>query len=85
MLADPLAPEGSVPPHVRDHLFHDIGPGAFARGGPAALMLPFVLSMSRGPLSAGDRMREAGRGPARLTLAADNARPLGPRAAGLET
>ncbi len=85
VLANPLAPEGSVPSHVRDHLFHDIGPAAFARGGPAALMLPFALSMSRGPLSDGDRAREAARAPVRLTLAADNARPAPTRAVGGES
>ena len=73
VLANPLAPEGSVPPHIRDHLFHDIGPGAFARGGPALLMLPFAQSLSRGPLSQRDLDRErAARIPAgRLTLVAD--------------
>lgn len=74
VLANPLAPEGSVPPHVRDHLFHDIGPSAFARGGPALLMLPFVQSMSRGPLSEGDlgRERAARAAAARLTVVADH-------------
>lgn len=47
---DPLAPEGSVPDDVRDHLFRDVGPEAFARGGMALLTMPFETSWSRGTL-----------------------------------
>ena len=47
---DPLAPEGSVPLHIREHLWRDIGPTAFAAGGPALLMMTFASSLSRGPL-----------------------------------
>ncbi len=48
---NPLAPEGSIPDAVRAHLFRDVGPAAFARGGDALLMMAFAQSMSRGPLS----------------------------------
>lgn len=48
--ADPLAPEGSVPAEVRDHLFRDVGPAALATGGMALLTMPFAQSWSRGPL-----------------------------------
>lgn len=46
---DPLAPEGSIAPEVRDHLFRDVGPAAFAAGGMAMLTMPFAQSWSRGP------------------------------------
>jgi hypothetical protein len=49
MYADPFAPEGSIPPAIRDHLFRDIGPTALAAGGDAILRMPFAQSMSRGP------------------------------------
>ena len=29
----PLAPEGSIPDAIRDHLLRDVGPAAFAQGG----------------------------------------------------
>ena len=45
----PLAPEGSIPQNVRDHLFRDVGPAAFALGGDALLRMAFATSMSRGP------------------------------------
>lgn len=48
---NPLAPEGSIPVEIRDHLFRDTGPGALAQGGEALLKMPFARSMSRGPLS----------------------------------
>jgi transcriptional regulator with XRE-family HTH domain len=47
---DPLAPEGSIPDHIRDHLFRDFGPTALAAGGMALLTMPFAQSMSRGPI-----------------------------------
>lgn len=47
---DTLAPEGSIPDHIRDHVFHDVGPAALAAGGPAIMMMPFATSLSRGPL-----------------------------------
>jgi transcriptional regulator with XRE-family HTH domain len=46
---DPFAPEGSVPPAIRDHLFRDVGPAAFATGGDALLTMTFSGSLSRGP------------------------------------
>ncbi|MBW8815589.1 MAG: helix-turn-helix domain-containing protein [Caulobacterales bacterium] len=46
---DPLAPEGSIPQDLRDHLFRDIGPAALAAGGMALLTMPFAQSWSRGP------------------------------------
>lgn len=49
--SNPLADDGSVPDHIRDHLFHDVGPTAFAKGGPALLTMAFAQSMSRGPLT----------------------------------
>ena len=45
---NPLAPEGSVSEKVRDHLFRDIGPTAFAAGGLAMLAMPFATSLSSG-------------------------------------
>ena len=48
---NPLAPEGSIPVRIRDHLFRDIGPAALAAGGSALLTMPFNSSFSRGPLS----------------------------------
>lgn len=52
--ADPLAPEGSIPDHIRDHIFRDVGPSALAAGGMALLAMPFAQSMSRGPLLEGE-------------------------------
>ena len=49
--ANPLAPEGSISPRIRDHLFRDVGPAAMAAGGAALLAMPFNSSFSRGPLS----------------------------------
>lgn len=45
---NPLAPEGSIPKNIRDHLFRDTGPTAFARGGEALLRMAFATSLSRG-------------------------------------
>lgn len=47
--ADPLAPEGSIPPDVAARLMPDVGPMALAAGGMAILHMPFATSMSRGP------------------------------------
>lgn len=47
--ANPLAPEGSVPPEVSAHIFRNFGPTEMARGGPALLSMPFAESWSRGP------------------------------------
>jgi transcriptional regulator with XRE-family HTH domain len=46
---NPLAPQGSVPPEVQDHIFRDFGPSAMANGGAALLTMPFAGSWSRGP------------------------------------
>ncbi len=46
--ANPVAPEGSVPQHVRDHLYKDVGPTSFAAGGAPLLVMSFAQSMSRG-------------------------------------
>jgi len=48
--ADVMAPADSISASVRDHLFRDIGPSAQATGGFPILMMPFVSSLSRGPL-----------------------------------
>jgi len=47
--ADPLAPEGSIPPEIANRLMPDVGPTALAAGGMAILTMPFANSMSRGP------------------------------------
>jgi len=47
-----LAPEGSIPKRLRDHLFRDFGPAAMAAGGAHLLAMSFATSISRGPLSA---------------------------------
>lgn len=46
---DPVAPDGSIPPHIRDHLLRDIGPEKSALGGDMLLRLPLDRSLSRGP------------------------------------
>ncbi|MEO8927564.1 MAG: helix-turn-helix transcriptional regulator [Caulobacteraceae bacterium] len=45
---DSLAPEGSVPKALRDHLTRDIGPDALAAGGDWLLRMPASRSVSRG-------------------------------------
>lgn len=47
--ADPLAPEGSIPPDIAARLMPDVGPTALAAGGMAILHMPFATSLSRGP------------------------------------
>jgi len=47
--ADPLAPDGSIPPDVAARLMPDVGPAALAVGGAAILTMPFASSLSRGP------------------------------------
>jgi Helix-turn-helix len=49
VLANSVAPEGSIPEAVRARLFRDVGPSAFAAGGDALLMMSFAQSLSRGP------------------------------------
>ena len=46
---DPVAPEGSIPEAVRQHLNGDFGPAAAALGGELLLRLPLARSMARGP------------------------------------
>ncbi len=46
--ADPLAPEGSLPPEVVSHLTRDIGPSQIPRGGDWLLTLPLSRSLARG-------------------------------------
>lgn len=46
---DPLAPEGSVPQEIQDHLARDIGPAQLAAGGDWLLQMPLFRSLSRGP------------------------------------
>lgn len=45
---DPLAPEGSVPKQVQDHLVRDIGPAQLALGGDWLLQMPWIRSLARG-------------------------------------
>jgi hypothetical protein len=45
----PVAPEGSVPEHVRKHLARDFGPEQLARGGDWLLNMSLAHSMTRGP------------------------------------
>lgn len=51
---DPVAPQGSVPDDVRDHLLRDIGPSHLAAGGDLLLRMPLSRSISRGPLLPGE-------------------------------
>jgi transcriptional regulator with XRE-family HTH domain len=44
----PLAPEGSVPEAIRNHLLFDTGPSAMARGGDSVLMMRSMTSLARG-------------------------------------
>ena len=46
--AYPLTPAADVPAHIRDHLWSDTGPAAFAAGGDTILMMTLARSMSRG-------------------------------------
>lgn len=46
---DPLAPEGSVPQAIQDHLVRDIGPAQMALGGDWLLQMPLIRSLARGP------------------------------------
>jgi hypothetical protein len=47
---DPVAPEGSIPPEICDHLTGDFGPAALAQGGEMLLRLPLTRSLARGPV-----------------------------------
>jgi hypothetical protein len=46
---NPIAPEGSVPDHVRAHLARDFGPLQLEQGGEWLLNLPLARTMTRGP------------------------------------
>ncbi|TAJ73434.1 MAG: XRE family transcriptional regulator [Phenylobacterium sp.] len=46
---DPMAPEGSIPQALRDHLLRDIGPAQLALGGDLLLQMPLLRSLARGP------------------------------------
>jgi hypothetical protein len=75
---NPLAPEGSIPRNIRDHLFRDAGPTAFATGGAALLTMAFTQSMSRGPLTDRDLAAQAPRpaakpAPVKLAIVPANA------------
>ncbi len=50
MNAYPFSPAEAIPQAVRDHLWHDTGPTAFAAGGDQMLMMQFARSMARGPV-----------------------------------
>jgi len=45
---DPLAPEDSISPDLRDHLVRDVGPAAAKSGGDMFLLAPITGSLSRG-------------------------------------
>ena len=49
MAINPLAPEGSVPERIRNHLVRDIGPAQLALGGDWLLNALLSRSMSSGP------------------------------------
>jgi hypothetical protein len=55
LLAHPLSEAAAVPQAVRDHLWSDCGPGAFADGGDTILMMSLARSMSRGAAYEGRR------------------------------
>ena len=46
----PLAPEGSIPEAIRQHLTRDIGPAQAALGGDLLLRMPVSRSIARGPI-----------------------------------
>ena len=46
--AYPLTPAADIPAHIRDHLWSDTGPTAWAAGGDTILMMALAHSMSRG-------------------------------------
>ncbi len=45
--ADPVAPEGSVPKALAEHLLRDVGPAAHALGGDLFLRMPISRSLAR--------------------------------------
>jgi len=50
---DPLAPEGSVPPEIHNHLIRDVGPAAARAGGDLFLLAPVTTTLSRGASAGG--------------------------------
>lgn len=48
MTRDPVAPDGSIPAELQDHLLRDVGPTPFAVGGDLLLRMPLTRSMARG-------------------------------------
>ena len=44
----PVAPEGSIPEAIRNHLLFDCGPSAMAAGGDSVLMMRSMRSLARG-------------------------------------
>jgi transcriptional regulator with XRE-family HTH domain len=44
----PLSAADAIAPHIRDHLWSDTGPAAFASGGETILMMGLAASMARG-------------------------------------
>lgn len=53
---DPLAPEGTVPDHIVNHLIRDVGPTAAAKGGDLFMMASVASTWSRG-VSAGGHLQ----------------------------
>ena len=49
MTRNPVSPPDAIPAPIRDHLFHDIGPTAWANGGDPMLMITLATSLARGP------------------------------------
>lgn len=47
--SDPLAPQGSIPEAIQNHLLRDIGPAQAALGGDLLLQMPLMRSLTRGP------------------------------------
>lgn len=48
MQRNPVAPEGSIPEALRQHLVRDVGPAQLALGGDLLLRMPLIRSMARG-------------------------------------
>lgn len=47
----PIAPEGSIPEAIRDHLYFDCGPKAMAAGGDSVMLMRAMNSIARRSLS----------------------------------
>jgi len=46
---DPVAPEGSIPESLRNHLLGEFGPSQVALGGDLLLRMPLIRSIAKGP------------------------------------